>query len=74
MKKTCKENLSKIPFDSEHIFLTDDSPHHNPTYCEKCGKSYQEWEKKMFEQSKLIKSLVIERLKDLPDNIRISVG
>lgn len=41
--ESCKENWDKIPFTSEHIWLTDGSVHNNPTVCEKCGKSYQEW-------------------------------
>jgi len=42
-KKCCKENFLSLPFTSEHLFKTDDSPHHNPLYCKKYGKSHQEW-------------------------------
>ena len=65
-KKQCKENWDKIPFTSEHIFKTDGTPHKNPTYCEKCGKSYQEYDEELLEKSKKFYGTKEGFLKDKP--------
>lgn len=49
--KKCKENWEKLPFTSEHLWLTDGSVHNNPTICKYCGMKHNDYQREILNKA-----------------------